>query len=228
LLDQTPEAAALARTFKMAGLVGNYHSPEYWDMMQLLAPGRTVAITYDGNQHVAQFLFSPSFDFVLDDNSPTEPSAQLVPLALVREHFRPSVADLETNLTALSKLPGVRPIVLGTPAPFGDDAFIGGRLGEVADQANNMNSTTLPITPLSVRVKLWRVIQQLLTEVAEQCGVAFISSPEETRDSRGVLREEYVGNDLTHTNPNYGAVVVRALAAYLSEVQRKVQHEVAV
>ena len=190
---ETPDARAIAEDWNIAGLAGPCHKSEYWHAVQQLAPGRIIPIIWDGNQHNADFLFSPAgpFDFFLDGyDLPIESGAQLVPLAILLEHFRPSMAGLAANLAALSKA-GARPVVIGTPAPFGDDTFVHERITgfrsaarEVASYIRvkklNMNASELPVTALPVRVKLWAVIQQLLVEVADQNGVPFIPSPPES------------------------------------------------
>jgi hypothetical protein len=68
------------------------------------------------------------------------------------------------------------------------------------------------IAPGPLRLKLWRVTQELMAEAADQYGCEFFSAPESAIDAGGFLKRELWAEDATHGNAQYGRLVLDALA----------------
>lgn len=192
----------------------------YWQDVVRFSQGHTAAICWGGNQHNQWFLFAPKplFDFNLASRPdlPVEPGAELVPEAMVRELFWPSVAILSAMLSEIARAEGSRIFVLGTPPPKRDEAVIKGYLQHepllVALAAEKGYSLAdVAVTPAIVRLKLWRVVQDMMAEMAVANGGAFVEVPPEAQDDLGFLVPEFWAPDATHANPLYGRLMLDRL-----------------
>ncbi len=188
----------------------------YWQQVALHCAGRTVALSWNGNQHNASFLIAPEplFDFVCPGTDPADihPGAIVVPAAVVRAYFAHTLSALPGLIRAL-KLSGARRVlILGSPAPKRDADFIHAHIRteeyfQLAAAAAGIDLNTCRITPAAIRQKLWRLIQQMMEAVAGQEGVTFVPVPPETLEADGTLRREYWQDDSTHANRAFGARV---------------------
>jgi hypothetical protein len=190
----------------------------YWGDVLRLAEGRTLAVCFQGNQH-AWFLFAPTprFDFVLASRPdlPLEADAELLPEAMVREFFRPSLAILDGMLGQTAQ-GGDRTFVLGTPPPKNNDdllrTYIADEPGLVSvAAAKGCSIADTPLTAPLTRLKLWSVLQELMAELAHTHGACFIAIPPETQDDLGYLRPEFWEPDVTHANTCYGRLMLGQL-----------------
>ena len=193
----------------------------YWDKLTLLAKNRTVFLFWKGNQHIKNFLFEwkPPFDLVLTGESSRalQPDALLIPEEMIRTFYLPSIKLLGPLLHKLRQAAGPMPVVCGTPAPKADDDAIRRVLRRERDlmtvlesQKEDVHSARL--TAAVIRYKLWRVLQDVMKDVAENADVAFFPVPSQTLTVDGFLRPEYWADDVTHANKSYGRVVVQALS----------------
>ena len=211
-----------------SGILGLYGSwprnAKYWNALARYAPGRVTVVVWRGNDHNACFLIeqSPVFDFVCRRSASMrlEEDAVIIPEAIVRAKFRPSVAPLHDVLSDLTEQPGCRIVVAGTPPPKGDDDELRSLLRkeayycEVAEQLG-IALEEARLTPPIIRLKLWQVLQDLYQEQAEQDGVKFLPVPDITRDDVGFLKKEFWAPDATHANAAYGRVMLDHLAHQL-------------
>src|SRR5205823_5364234 len=141
----------------------------------------------------------------------------LVPRAVVYEFFRLGLAGLRA---VLSNVAGEKILLLGTPPPKTEDQVRAGISKEPllveAAQKLGMSSSTLRITPLAIRLELWRMTQELMREIASEFRVPFIAVPDEVLVD-GALRVDASFEDATHANGVWGEVMARharrALAA---------------
>ena len=68
---------------------------------------------------------------------------------------------------------------------------------------------TVALTPESLLLKMWVVIQELMAQAARRTGARFIATPPQTRGADGFLAEPYVrAGDLTHANEDYGRLMM--------------------
>lgn len=193
----------------------------YWDIALGTARGRGVplVIVWDGNQHNVHFLLESAERFsVYPASGPWADgrSRPLIPRSLFREFFAPSVERLRA---VLARSNGARVIVLGTPPPK-PDGHVRDRLHNeplLADAAASLGMTpsTLEVTPLPVRVELWRITQELLREVADTFGAPFVAVPEKAL-SGGALTSDMSYPDVTHANGLWAEIMVDATTAALA------------
>lgn len=196
----------------------------FWERLIVEAPGRNIGFAWNGNEHNALFLFrpSPEFDFVSRHVPGLKEDVQIVPQAAIAERFRKnSLNVLETWLHRLREAGPRQLALIGGPAPKRENARLRALLaGEqfYANQIERLGSTpeTIAITDSSIRLKLWRLLQDLNQETAAKFGAIYIGAPEETMDADGFLKVEYWNVDLTHANSAYGRVMLAKTLGELS------------
>ena len=193
----------------------------YWPRVAEIAADKTLLVLWGGNAHNWHFLLAPEplFDFILDDE---EANAELVPKALVKELFRHQYDKLPAVLQLL-KSRGAHVVMLGTPAPKSDPEFLAqliAKNGEVYLKhqipQGDLKLEQIHISPLWLRYKMWRVLQDMTREQALAANIEFIPVPEASLDGMG-LRREYWADDCTHANRAYGALAIRHALDKLNE-----------
>lgn len=208
------------RDDKILGLLGaSPRDAAYWDALVQNSEHKTVFLFWCGNQHLSRFLFAtkPVFDFYLasDPLVPMLPNTMLVPETMVRAVLNEINKELVELLSRLISVPGCEPVLCGTPPPKGNDERLRTYIKEPnfhsLAQRLGFSVSDVPFTPLSVRRKLWVVVQELLHEIAESMGCKFQAVPKQALDSNGFLREEYWGQDASHANHDYGRLFLRQL-----------------
>jgi hypothetical protein len=182
-----------------------------------LAATRRVALCFQGNQHIAHFVFlEKRFDFALASHPGlvVDLGVELVPELQVREVFQPSMSHMEILLTQLLNAGGPPPIVLGTPPPRADSNAI--RLGmqvhaefftKLASDLG-LDSEKAQLAPPFLLLKLWTLLQQMMRETADRLAVEFWPVSALAMTDEGYLRREYWGEDATHANAAYGALML--------------------
>jgi hypothetical protein len=192
----------------------------YWDAVVELAKTLRIAVCFSGNQHVSYFMFlDKPFDFALASHPGlvVDQGVDLVPELQVREVFQPSMSHLEMVLRRMLDAGGQRPIVLGTPPPKGDNEAIwrgmqvnAGIADVFAKIASNLglDFEKAQLAPACLRLKLWFLLQQMMRETAERLAVEFWPVSASAMTEEGYLRPEYWGEDATHANAAYGALML--------------------
>jgi len=142
------------------------------------------------------------------------PSIDYIPELQVREVFQPSMSHLEIYLTRMLDTGGPRPIVLGTPPPKADNEAIRRGMQVHADFFTELASDLsldpekAELAPACLRLKLWLLLQQMMRETAERLAVEFWPVSASAMTEEGYLRPEYWGEDATHANAAYGALML--------------------
>jgi hypothetical protein len=221
--DSASNTAAIIRKFGIAGLRGKRDSA-YWSALVALAKGRTIAVCWHGSQQYLDFVFANTgeFDFYCNSrpNDRLIEGAQLVPEEVIRAHLRPSLSDLVILLANLRAASAAQIILLGTPAVRGEENIRSTLMQEPgfapAASSLGLDINTIPLTRLSVRVKLWAVIQDLLKEIAEAHADIFVPAPHESLLANGGLEMQYWSGDVTHANHEYGSLMLKSLAEVLA------------
>jgi len=191
----------------------------YWDTACELPRDRTLAIIWNGNQHIASFLFMPSPQFTLA--SVQDAPGAIVPEEAIRTFFRPTVVDLEQLLERIGD--SLRVLVIGTPPPK-CDAIVRGMmereptLNQVM-AGSGLDAATAPLTHVKLRIALWRIVQDLLADIAAVHSAIFVPVPAEVFAEDGHLRDDLSAPDATHANELYGALMLRAIADTVVEVR---------
>ena len=200
------------------GLTGPWpRDDEYWTQVVALSRERTMAICWNGNQHLAGLLVSrPPFDFALRSRPdlPVDTASLLVPELAVRELLGRSLVALSRLLASILEAGGLPPIVLGTPPPKGNLEWVRRTLGtethftQLAEEAG-MSLETIELSSPLVWLKSWLVVQRMMEEVAAAFSLRFCPSPADAQTPEGFLREAFWSSDVTHANEAYGMLMRR-------------------
>ncbi len=196
----------------------------FWERLILEAPGRNIGFAWNGNEHNAMYFFrpSPEFDFLSRHVRQLKEDAQIVPQAAIAQRFQKnSLNPLESWLTKLREAGARKVVLIGGPAPKRDNPRLRALLaGErfYAEHIERLGATpeTVAITDSFVRLKLWRLLQDLNEQSARKCGAVYVGAPDETMDEDGFLKEDYWGRDITHANFAYGRLMLAKTLAQLS------------
>jgi hypothetical protein len=191
----------------------------YWDFVAAAGAG-TIAVVWDGNQHNAAFLFRRDPPFQVHHSS-IEPSdaedAVWIPQEMIREFWSNSFFEMSTVLGRLAK-GGARILVIGTPPPKPDAIIrkaIDARPEMFAEIARGLGAMEGILTPTSVRIALWEVIQTRMREVAGEVGAGFVPVPADAIDQAGLLLAAYCHPDTTHGNAEFGHLMWHEIASVL-------------
>jgi hypothetical protein len=197
-------------------------SERYWDRLVVEGRDRHVFLVFNGNQHFADFLISPTpmFDFFESlVPGPLLDGATIVPRRLIKEFFAPSLGALRGVVERLKQTGCPSITIIGTPPPRPD---LSGALRHVKESAffrgvaeqKGIALAAIELTPARIMLKLWTVIQELLADTAREFGAAFLPVPTEARDADGFLMANLVGPDydFTHANNEYGHLMLRTAA----------------
>jgi hypothetical protein len=193
----------------------------YWDYLVGQGAGRTVAIVWSGNEHNGMYLLQQRPSFRVYDAESVLPElgeahGRWIPRTEFRELWSPSFDGLRRVIARLTPLAKV--LVMCTPPPKSESQVRAALATEpfFLEQAEKLgyDASELQITPERTRVALWRVLRDLLQEVAEAGGATFVPLPPDTYDENGLLLAEYDGGDVTHANAAYGGLVWAQLLRY--------------
>ena len=194
---------------------------EYFQIALATARERALplGLIWDGNQHNWEFLIEsePRFSIfpAIDPWADGYPRP-LVPRSLVYELFRFGLAGLRA---VLSNVANENVLLFGTPPPKTEEQVRAGISTEsvlvgLAEKLG-MSSSTLPITPLPIRFELWRMTQELMSEIAAEFRVPFVRVPDEAMVN-GALRVDASHPDATHANGLWGEMMVTQVRQLLA------------
>jgi hypothetical protein len=203
---------------------------EYWEKLSNIAKFSddfTIAISLRGNDHLARFLLLPQIpiDFYLAElpDLISEENVQIVPQALIEELFSKPYEEYRTFLKQMRQ-EKKRIILIGTPPPKSNDVFLKNVIlneNYFVQMAKNMGITPndVKFTPLSVRLKLWHILQSILKKIALEEDLEYLAVPQSSQEIDGSLRCEFWANDCTHANDKYGKLVLSNLHNYLKSTE---------
>ena len=172
---------------------------EYWDLAARHGSGRTVALSWNGNQHNASFLIAPAplFDFICPGAAATviHEGAVVLPAGVVRAYFQHTVWALDRTIRLFRSHGARRILVLGTPAPKRDGDFILDHIRseeyfQNAAAAAGIDLGAISITPAPIRQKLWALIQRMMADIAAREGAVFVPVPPDTLEADGTLKRQ--------------------------------------
>ena len=193
----------------------------YWDYLIEQGAGRTIAILWSGNEHNGKFLLQQKPPFRVYDPEGTElgdEQGAWVPRAELRALWSPSFDALRTLVARMTPVANV--LLMCTPPPKSEAVVREALATEpfFLEQAAQLgyDAADLKITPEETRVAMWRILRDLLREVAETGGATFVPVPPEAYDNRGLLLPELDAGDVTHANGTYGGLVWSQLLHYSS------------
>lgn len=210
---------------RFLGLSGGPKQAVYWDRLCALAPGRRIALAWEGNRYNDAFLLQgePAFDLMVAElpHLPPRDDRVLVPERAVRARFAETEAGLAAFLERLAAHDPAGVFLVGAPPPKADARRLAelmgiGAYGAKLAAAHGLDPQALTLTPATVRLKLWQVEQNVLRGVAERFGHPFVPAPGACTDTDGCLHPDYWAEDVTHANAAYGALMRDAIAIHVA------------
>lgn len=139
----------------------------------------------------------------------------MVPEAVLRvamaddlDHIRPEIAKMVQTARQV--------LLIGSPPPKEEDVFIRQRLqaepflAEIA-RKSGVGWDALALSPPILRLKLWTTLQDLMRELAQECGALYVPCPKQSQTEKGFLHSCYAYNDVTHANQKYGELMIKEL-----------------
>lgn len=217
-----------SETSEVYGVMGGWNGSRddiYWEFVAKHAKGKSIIISWAGNQHNSGFIFSneESFDFVLNnhDFSDLADDKTILPKSVLIEHFKPSLGGLPKVIEILKKGMPREILILETPRPKGDGEFIipfiksSQHFTDLANKSN-IDIESLEISSLRFRLKLWQLIQEMVAKIAKASNVKYVPIPSDFYDKNGGVKREYWANDVTHTNSDYGNKIIKYLGSIVS------------
>ncbi len=202
------------------GIYGPFpRTKEYWDLLLSSTKNQIIALSWKGNEENSHFLIEPrvKFDF-LYNNDPSlgvDNTVTIVPEALVAEIYRNSLQDLRGLVDRLREQGAARIILISSPPPKREAVV---RMGLRVERAfikmiqdRGLTFDQVQISPEGLRMKLWRLHQDKVREIARSTGAIYLPPPSASIDSDGFLLGKYSHVDATHANFDYGTLVVREL-----------------
>lgn len=211
---------------RFLGLSGGPKQAAYWDALCAAAPGRRIALAWEGNRYNDGFLLQgdPAFDLMVAElpHLPLRDDALLVPERAVRACFAETGAALAAFLERLAAAGPDRIVLVGAPPPKADAArlaeLIGiGAYGTKLAARHGLDPGDLALTPATVRLKLWQVEQAVLRDTAARFGCPLVPAPAACADALGCLHPDFWAADATHANAAYGALMRDAIADAFAE-----------
>ncbi|NEI71972.1 hypothetical protein GR212_20510 [Rhizobium lusitanum] len=195
----------------------------YWSDLVEVSEEKKVALLWNGNQHMARFLFQSGdpFDFITkNDQSIDIENSILIPQTVIREILHKNFNELDILLKKL-KYVGSDIVVCAPPPPKEDDGFIRKVLKKekyFSDYATarQLPLDSIPLTQPRVRLKLWSVLCDLYAETSARNSVAFLPPPSDAIDSAGFLKPSCYAYDVTHANTEYGRQICDLLIDHFS------------
>lgn len=182
----------------------------YWGFVRDVTSDQLIAIMWNGNQHHSSFLVRPDPPIsVCDPAVPggTESGATLVPRAMLAALWEPSFQQLRRALDLL--VPERRVVLLGTPPPKRQAEVLANLAREpwFAEAARAHGVSAVDVTGELDRLRMWRIVQQRLREIAGDYGVVFVPGPADAVDGDGFLLAAFSADDATHANGAYGELL---------------------
>jgi len=168
-----------------------------------------------GNEHsmlsLVQHARPCDFHLPWETQSTLVEKAQPLPFDVVRRQMEQALNPALACLAMMrGKLPGVRIVHVMAPPPIESEAHI-----RQAPEVFREKIEKTGVTPLSVRLKYYRLAERMLAESLAALDVTLLAAPDQARSPSGAIRDDYAYG-ATHGNEAYGRLVLdqmRALAA---------------
>jgi hypothetical protein len=206
-------------TEKNGTKIGDIDYPDVLTTVAGMNEDDAVALALRGNQYntLGLILHPRPFDVMVAGmpNLPEEAYAEIIPNSTARFFMSDSLKrGYGKMLTEIIRACVPKVFCLSAPAPKEDEEHI--KRG--AEQYfRDAGIDKIGVTPAILRLKLWELQQQALAEFCEDKGVTFLANPTGSRDDKGFLARDYYAGDATHANTSYGKLVLRQIAAALTD-----------
>lgn len=189
-------------------LIGKWpRDDDYWNALAKASDDYTVVLLWGGNEHNSYHLLQRErFDFFMSDDDEIDRSATIVPLSMIKSSFALTLAHMRDFLQHRIKSAS-NAFVVGTPPPLEDDSMVLERIKQQWDLTHIADDEVV-VTRAALRLKLWRVLNQIRDEYAMSAGARVLPVPPGAQDERGFLDSKYWAPSATHANEAYGQLVL--------------------
>ena len=171
-------------------------------------PAKTIYCCIGGTEHNLLGLIETDekFDFFLSQDDSVDFQRSIIPHQVVRSALQHRLHSLFLRMTELRRhYPGDF-IYVAPPPPFRE-------LGETARLPSAFQPHLhMGIVPPQIRMKLYRLRNEIVEEHCRAEGIKFLGAPSEASDSEGFLLTSLWDRDPTHGNAAYGALVLSQIA----------------
>jgi hypothetical protein len=209
---------AIAVCYSTDWTTGPPGDKEYWEFVTKLSREKNIVIVWNGNQHIANFLFqtNPPFEFIDAQDELSEEKFQPIPRTMIKEFFETYFLELDEVVPLMANANSITLMSGPAPKPL---AYIKTRIKDepfFAEVANSLqvDLDSLAISSDLIRLELWKLVSEMLETRAKYLGVGFLPPPDEAVDSHGMLLEKYSGLDVSHANAEYGALLIEKILDY--------------
>lgn len=211
--DDQPAAAAEGVEDAPLVTIGDTSFEDFLVIARSLGPADILVSAVGGNQHavVSTIQHPTPFDFALpgDPSRLTDENVEMIPFRSMYNFFVSGVRHRDgESLAALRAATKARIIHLPSPPPKADNDFI---IRYHDTQFATRGIAVTGVSPPNLRLKFWRLQNQVLGEVCEELGIEMLPVPEEACDADGFLARDYYAKDATHANEAYGELVLLQL-----------------
>jgi hypothetical protein len=165
-----------------------------------------------GNEHSILSLVQHAepYDFFepWDADSTLAAGAQPIPFDAVRRQMEQAINPTVASLAMLrNKLPQLRVMHVMAPPPIESEAHI-----RSAPEVFRERIEKTGVTPLSIRIKYYRLAQRMLGDSLRAFDVGLLACPEQAIGPSGAIRDAYAYG-ATHGNEQYGHLVLHQMTA---------------
>lgn len=207
-----PEKARGMQVYSM----GDKEEPDWISSAKLIKLGRNcdvpLFLSRPGALHNHVSLFDPGGDYdVLTADDEERPASAIVPRRIFTEwigeqHFSSGF------LRRLKKAWGGRLHFLSIPPPKQSKAFLHDRLSRRSIAGQNVGGVKqIDLGRTGLRLKIWKLEQEVVREWAEANGVGFVSTPAKVFNDDGFLARRFYEDDMTHANLAYALEMLNHL-----------------
>jgi hypothetical protein len=206
---------AIAVCYSTDWTVGPPGDKEYWNFVSDLSEGKHVVIVWNGNQHIANFLFQtdPPFTLMGAQEELSEKKFLPIPRTMVKQFFETFFLELDEIVPLMANAKSIT--LMSGPAPK-PSTYIKPRIKDEPFLVNLAKSLqvdldSIEITSDRIRLELWKLMSEMLEARAKRLEAKFLSAPDKAVDSCGMLLEKYSGQDVSHANAEYGALLMEKI-----------------
>ncbi|MBV8634336.1 MAG: hypothetical protein JO002_07585 [Burkholderiaceae bacterium] len=175
-------------------------------------PDDTLFSFVHGNEHSILSLVQHAqpYDFFepWDPGSMLAPGSQPIAFDIVRQQMEQAINSSVAALAMLrSKLPQLRVVHVMAPPPIESEEHIRNTPEVFRERIEKTG-----ITPLSIRLKYYRLAQRMLGDSLQALRIDLLACPEQAIGPTGAIKDDYAYG-ATHGNERYGELVLRQMTA---------------
>jgi hypothetical protein len=171
---------------------------------------KVVALSLWGNWYNTLGLieYPEKFDFIYPHfDEEVETSRRIIPFTQIRRKFYNNIRHRLKIVSLFRSLTISKMFMIQVPPPIDDELHIREFPGPFRDELSN------GIAPARIRMKLWKLQDQVYTDICVENGIEVLPFPDEAKNAAGFIAPDYRYKDPTHADIKYGHLVLSQLEA---------------